>query len=399
VSKPAVLGGEPAFESLLPIIRPTIVPFEELEEDLREIITSGIVTVGPVTRRLEQLIAEYVGVPSAVGVANCTSGLMLAIQALGLKPGGEVIVPSFTFAATVHGVVWNGLVPVFVDSLPGTCGVDPAAVESAITPRTGAVVATDVFGLPCEVEVLVSIARGHGLGLIFDSAQSLGATYEGRPVGGFGDAQVFSMSPTKVVTAIEGGVIVTPQEEMAERLRRGRDYGKARDGMDMEFVGLSARMSEVHALVGERNFRRLGHLVESRHERIAGYQDQLGDIPGLSFQQVPADRTTSGNYMVVFVDEDGFGLSRDLVYQALAAENIQTKKYFYPAVHRQTAFAQWHAGKEPLPVADRLSREAIALPLWSHLDSRAITRVAEAIRSLQDNAAEIRSIPAHASPA
>jgi dTDP-4-amino-4,6-dideoxygalactose transaminase len=396
--RPAILGGQPAFEELLPIIRPTLVPFEEMEGDFRQVLASGIITVGPVTRRLETAVASYLGVPEVVGVANCTSGLILVLQAFGLEPGSEVIVPAFTFAATVHGVVWNGLTPVFADARADTCSIDPASVESLITSRTRAIVATDVFGVPAEVAPLVEIAERRGLGLLFDSAQSLGATYQGRPVGGFGAAQVFSLSPTKVVTAVEGGLIATHDEDMAERLRRGRDYGKARDGMDMEFVGLNARMSELHALVAERNFGRLEDLVRARRERLAFYRDHLGDLPGVRFQTVPSDRTTSGNYMVILVEAQGFGLTRDQLHLALARENIQTKKYFYPPVHRQTAFRRWHEGRPSLPVAEGLSREAMALPLWSHLELSAIERIAETIRRLHLNAPEVRAALGQGNP-
>lgn len=387
----AVLGGAPAFERLLPIIRPTIVPFEELEAELRSILASGRVTVGPVTRRLEETIAAHLGVPAAVGVANCTAGLTLALQALNLEPGAEVILSTFTFAATAHSVVWNGLTPVYADALPDSCLIDPASVESLVTANTGAVMATDVFGVPADIDELVSLAEKRGLPLVFDSAQSLGALYKDQPVGGFGEAQVFSMSPTKVVTAIEGGLIATRNEAMAERLRRGRDYGKARDGMDMEFVGLSARMSEPHALVAWKNFQHLDELLAARRERISLYRTELGEVRGLRFQAIPGDRTTSGNYVVIFVNSDEFGVTRDELYDALMMENIQTKKYFYPPVHRQTAFRRWHQGKPPLPVAERLASEALALPLWSHLDLDVIERVAGVIRAVTARAPEVKT--------
>jgi len=389
-ARPAILGGPPAFDEPLPIIRPTIAPIDEWEADLRAVLASGIVTVGPMNGRLERAVAEYLDVPEVVAVANCTSGLMLAVQALGLPPNAEVIVPSFTFAATVHAVVWNGLRPTFADSRLDTCAIDPESVEEAITGKTGAIMATDIFGVPADVAPLARIAEDHGLPLLFDSAQSLGATYRGARVGGFGVAQVFSMSPTKVVTALEGGLIATRDDSLAARLRRGRDYGKNTDGMDMEFVGLSARLSEVHALVGHANFLRIDDLVEARRERIGSYQEHLSKLPGIRYQAIPSDRTTSGNYMVVFVEADGFGLTRNELYEALARENIQTKKYFHPPVHSQTAFRQWHDGR-PLPVAERLAEEGLALPLWSHLDPATIDRVVEAIKVLHKHAPDVRT--------
>jgi len=389
-ARPAILGGTPAFDEPLPVIRPTIAPIEEWEADLRAVLASGIVTVGPVNARLERAVADYLHVPEVVAVSNCTSGLMLAIQALGLQPNAEVIVPSFTFAATVHAVVWNALRPTFADSRLDTCTIDPESVEKAITNNTGAIMATDIFGLPADVEPLTRIAERHGLPLLFDSAQSLGATYRGTRVGGFGAAQVFSMSPTKLVTALEGGLIATRDSAVAARLRRGRDYGKNTDGMDMEFVGLSARLSEVHALVAHANFLRIDDLLQARRDRIRSYHERLSALPGVRFQVIPSDRTTSGNYMVVFVEADGFGLTRNELYEALACENVQTKKYFHPPVHRQTAFRQWHDGR-PLPAAERLAEEGLALPLWSHLDAASINRVAAVIALLHEHAPEVRS--------
>ena len=202
-----------------PIIRPTLPPFAEVEPALRQIWDSGMLTNSANVRELEALVADYCGVDHCVATANCTSGLILVGKALGLN-GGEVILPSFTFAATGHAIVWNGCEPVFVESRYEDFNIDPEAVRAAITPRTVAICAVHVFGLPAQMEILTAIAQEHGLHLYCDAAQALGAVHQGRKVGGFGDAEVFSMSPTKVVTAGEGGLITTNDSGLAERLRR-----------------------------------------------------------------------------------------------------------------------------------------------------------------------------------
>jgi dTDP-4-amino-4,6-dideoxygalactose transaminase len=227
----------------LPIIRPTLPPLDEVAALLSESWDSGVVTVGRLVRELEEEARRATGAAHAVAVANCTSALILTWRALSLPAGGEVICPSFTFAATAHAITWTGLTPVFVDCLPGTLAVDPAEVEKALSPETVAVCPVHIFGLPSDVDALDDIGRRRGLPVVYDSAQGLGATHRGRPAGGFGTAECFSMSPTKVVTAVEGGLVTTNDAALAAKLRSLRDYGKALEGPlaveDMADIGLS----------------------------------------------------------------------------------------------------------------------------------------------------------------
>ena len=217
-------GAKPAVaEGMLPIIRPTLPPLDKVAALLEESYESGVVTVGRLVRQLEDETRAATGAREAVAFSSCTGALMLAWRALELEPGSEVICPSFTFAATAHAIVWNNLVPVFVDCLPGTCTVDPTEIEKAVAPKTAAVCPVYIFGLPPDVGPLEDVARRRGMPLVFDSAQGLGSTYKGRAAGGFGLAECFSMSPTKVVTAVEGGLLTTDDADLAERLRSLRD--------------------------------------------------------------------------------------------------------------------------------------------------------------------------------
>lgn len=364
-----------------PIIRPTLPDFSEVEGDFRQIWESGLLTTGRVVRALEEQVAEYCGVKHCVATSNCTSGLLLLTKALGLK--GEVILPSFTFAATGHALVWNGIEPVFVDSLPGSFNLDPKAVEAAITERTTGILAVYVFGVPPELEALQGLADKHGLALYSDAAQALGASYKGKKAGGFGRAEVFSMSPTKVVTAGEGGLITTDDEGLAVELRQMRDYGKGPDGYDMRFIGINARQSEFHAAVARVTVSHLDEYMGHRLAMIEHYQRALGDLPGISFQEVGPDRTGSGNYMVMRVEGGKAKLSRDELYEALGAQGIQTKKYFYPPLHMHHAYKPWRAKYEgKLPVAERLSGEGIALPLYGHIAASDCDAIIEAVRGL-----------------
>lgn len=365
----------------LPVIRPTLIEFAEVEAAFRDVWRSGQITVGQYTRQFEEAVALTLKVRHAIAVSSCTSGLMLAVKALELT--GEVIVPSFTFAATVHALVWNNCTPVFVDCEDGTYNIDVTQIEPLITERTSAIMPVYTYGLPPRVDEIEQVAAKHGLKVLFDSAQGLGAKYKGRWAGGFGDIEVFSLSPTKVVSAIEGGLITTNDDEIARRLRSMRDYGKAADGCDMEFVGLSARLSEFHAIVGWQNFQRLEALVQRRNDLIAYYQRQLADLPGVSFQHIPEECRSTGNYMVLFVDAQAAGLSRDGLYDALYAQGIQTKKYFYPAVHQQTAYARYGAAYQGrLPVTERAAQQGLALPLYSHMDESTIEYVCGKIKQI-----------------
>ena len=364
------------FNEKLNIVRPTLFEPAEMMDEIKEIFSSGNVTVSKYVKLFEKKCGEYLGVKEVVAVSSATSGLMLAVKALGLT--GEVIVPSFTFTATVHSLIWNGLTPVFVDCEEGTYNIDVRQIEKKITPKTSAIMPVYIFGNPPRMKELAEIAEKHCLKLVFDSAQAFGAEYGGIRAGEFGDCEVFSLSPTKVLTAIEGGLVTTNNIKLAEYLRKARDYGKC--GENIESVGLSARMSELHALVGLKNLANVEKCLKTRRELISLYQGLLKDINGISFQEVLPGNKSSGNYMVIFVDEERFGMSRDKLCEALKAENIETKKYFYPAVHMQEAYrAIREAYEGKLPVTEKASRTGLALPLYGHMERVTVEKVCGAI--------------------
>jgi dTDP-4-amino-4,6-dideoxygalactose transaminase len=308
---------------------------------------------------------------------------MLTPQALKLPAGSEVIIPSFTFAATAQALVWNGLVPVFCDCLPGTCTLDPEDVERNLSTKTAAICPVYIYGLPPDVNALLDLGRRKSVPVYFDSAQGLGATYRGTPAGSFGLCECFSLSPTKVVTAVEGGVITTNDETLATRLRSMRDYGKdPENGEDMVHLGLSARMNEFNAAVGLLSLRNIDALVGARRKRITQYRERLGPLPGCWVQHYPEDRTTSGNYFVLFITDQA-RRNRDDVYHALKVAGIQTKRYFYPPVHTQTIFRHF-----PMRVSARLthttkaSQEGLALPLYSHMTDEQFEAVCRQVEDL-----------------
>ncbi len=380
-NKPAISGGKPIFKDILPIIRPTLFDSSEIISETKEIFSSGNVTAHRYVKQFENECAHYLGVKNVVAVSNATSALILAVKGLGLK--GEVIVPSFTFTATVHSLIWNNIKPVFVDCEEGTYNIDVSKIEEKITPQTTAIMPVYIFGNPPRIRELQDVAERHNLRLIFDSAQAFGSEYKGIRAGRFGDCEIFSLSPTKVLTALEGGLVSTNSDEVAEFVKKTRDYGK--NGADIEYVGLNARMSELHGLIGLKNLRNVEDCLINRRKLIALYKNLLSPLEGIRFQEVLEGNKSSGNYMVIFIDEEQFGMKRDDLYEALKAENIETKKYFYPAVHMQKAYFTLKSEyAQKLPITEKAAKTGLALPLYGHMGPEIVEKVCQGIKRIYD---------------
>lgn len=382
---PAILGGQPAFENKIHIVRPVLPEFNELTAGVTEMLETGMVTKGKHLESFERAISQHLGVKHAIGVSSCTLGLMLTYRGLGLS--GDVVVPSFTFMATVSSLVWAGLRPVFADVDTGTTNLDPDAAEAAITPQTTAIVAVHNFGNPADIAGLQAVADRHGLKLIFDAAHGFGALYQGRPVGSQGDAQVYSLSPTKLLITGEGGIVATGDDRLADFIRKGREYGN--DGnYDSEFPGMNARMPEFNALMGLNSLQVLESAAESRNAYASMFQELLGRLPGIGFQTIRSGDRCSYKDFSITVDEENFGLSRDALAQALAAENIDTRKYYDPPVHRQSAYGHYYDGR-PLPNTDWLAKNSLSFPIWSKMDSEVLERICTAVERVHLNATSV----------
>ncbi len=375
---PALLGGKPRFSTKINIVRPVLPDIEEMGNEVSGILRTGMVTKGQYLNEFEDAVARHLGVKHAVGVSSCTTGLMLTHRSLGLT--GEVVVPSFTFMASVASLVWNGLKPVYADVSRETTNLDPAAAEAAITPRTSAILAVHNFGNPAEIEALQAIADRHGLKLIFDAAHGFGAMYKGTPVGGQGNANVFSLSPTKLLISGEGGVVATNDDELAARLRMGREYGN-NGNYDTVFAGMNARMPEFNALLGTKSLERLETAAITRNETACLFQERLGRLPGLDFQKVAPGNRCSYKDFSITVEAEQFGLTRDELAVALAAENIDTRKYYDPACHHQTAYAQYYHG-QPLPNTEWLEAHSLSFPMWSQMEMDVSGGICEALERI-----------------
>jgi dTDP-4-amino-4,6-dideoxygalactose transaminase len=289
-----------------------------------------------------------------------------------------VILPTFTFSATAHAVSWNGLRPSFVDIDPRTLTLDPAATRAAINRKTSAILAVHIYGTPCHVEELSDIATSNGLRLFFDAAHAFGSRRGDVPVGGFGDAEVFSLSPTKVLVAGEGGIISTNDDELAERCRVGRDYGNPGD-YNCIFVGLNARMSEIHAATALASLDALEEQVGKRSLLADTYREHLDGTPGISFPEPrDGDRSTHKDFTIL-IDRESFGLGVEELAAALGAEGIDTRRYYSPLVHDMPAYASLRNGNGHLPESERAAASVLSLPMFGDLTEDQVSRVAEAI--------------------
>jgi dTDP-4-amino-4,6-dideoxygalactose transaminase len=382
---PAVLGGPPAFPDGLPLVRPTPpADPERLRARLDAILASGKLTNGAVVEEFESAVAERTGVARAVAVSSCTSGLMLVLQALGAR--GRVVMPSFTFAASGHAVRWAGGTPVWAEVDPQRCTVDPQDVAAQISGAV-AMTATHVFGAPCQVEALQQVADGAGIPLVYDAAHGLGSSRGGRPIGGFGAAEVFSLSPTKVIYAGEGGMVTTNDRALAEQVRLGRDYGNPGD-YNCLFPGLNARMSELHAAVGLASLEGSEQRIARRNELVRQFRIATEDLPGVGFQHVDDGDVSTYKDLSLLVDSATTGIDTRGLGSALKAEGIDTRRYYAPPLHRQQAYSDLPLERD-LPMTDRVAAGAITVPLWSHMTDEQVQILAAAVRGVFANAADV----------
>lgn len=388
-NKPAILGGKAFFNITIPITKPTVSHSNLLAHRLKTVLNRKVITNGPYVRLFEERMKKALGVKHAIALNSCTSGLMLCLNRLKLQ--GQVIVPSFTFSATGHAIVWNGLEPVFADCDPITFNLDPKSVEAVLSEQTSAILATHIFGNPADVIALKKIADRHKIKLIFDAAHGMGAKLDGKRLGSCGDAESFSLSPTKLLTSGEGGLLTTEDAELAHDIQLGRNYGDP-GNYNCEFSGLSARMSEFNAIIGLESLKTLEKNVTKRNQLAELYKKLLRKIPGISFQHISSLNRSSYKDFSILIDESLFGMNRDMLALALSKENISVKKYFYPPLHKQTAFEKWgNRYQNQLPITEKISKSILSLPLFSHMDEDIAEHITNAIQRIHVFNVEIKN--------
>jgi dTDP-4-amino-4,6-dideoxygalactose transaminase len=383
---PYLLGGSAPSETI-PICEPTLPPLEEFTRDLAGIFASRQITNGRWVRQFEEEAAARLGVPEVVAVSSATSGLVLVAKLLGLK--GKVILPSFTFPATLHILLWNQLTPVAVDCDPETFNLDPADVERKIDGSTVAVAPVYIFGNAPDWQRLEPLLSARGLSSFSDAAHALGTRLGDRFAGTFGNAEIFSLAPTKVTVSGEGGLIATRDAKLASSLRVARNYGNPGD-YDCIMAGLNARQSEIHALLGVLSLRRLEENIARREQLVGRYREGLRDIPGLRFQRIADGCRSTHNYIAIRIDGTRFGLANHELQRALGSEGIASKIYFHPPLHRQSHFHDVPGIQGSYPNTDKVCAEVLCLPLFTHMAEGTVDRVVETVRSCHAHAEALR---------
>ncbi|BDG07086.1 aminotransferase class I/II-fold pyridoxal phosphate-dependent enzyme [Anaeromyxobacter paludicola] len=395
VSELAIFGGKPSFERPLHVGQPNIGDRDRLHGLLDEILDRRWLTNhGPLVTELESKLARLMGVRHCIAVCNGTVALEIAIRALGLK--GEVIVPSFTFAATAHALQWQEITPIFCDVDPRTHTLDPERVERMVSSRTTGILGVHLWGRACDVEGLSEVARRHRLALLFDAAHAFAVSRRGRMIGNFGDCEVFSFHATKVFNTFEGGAIATNDDQLARRLRWMQNFGFS--GYDqVDHIGVNGKMSEISAAMGLVGLESLDEFIGCNRRNHARYAELLAGIPGLQLHGYDPAERQNHQYVVVEVDQDAAGIGRDALVELLHAENVLVRRYFYPGVHRMEPYRSLYPNAGLLlPVTERLVTRTMILPTGTGLSVEDVDGVCDLIRLAVGQGAEILARKARA---
>jgi perosamine synthetase len=355
---------------------------DEREEELvLEVLRSGRLSLGPWIDRFEEEFAAAVGAPYAAAVSSGTAGLHLLCVNAGIQAGDEVITSPYSFVASANCAIYEGATPVFADIDPRTLNLDPATVEAAITPRTKAIVAVDIFGYPSELEELQALAERHGLALIDDSCEALGARYKGRPLGAQGQDAVFAFYPNKQITTGEGGIVTTWSEETWKLLKSLRNQGRADGGgwLDHARLGFNYRIDDIRAAIGIGQLEKLDRILAGRAEVAARYTELLVDVDGLGVP-CPDDDDHERSWFV-YVVELPEGTDREAVIAVLEAHGIGTARYL-PCIHLQSYMRERYGFTEGMcPVAEVVSARTLALPFHARLTADDQAYVVDTLRS------------------
>jgi perosamine synthetase len=360
---------------------PLSLPYiDTLEEELvLEVLRSGRLSLGGMVTRFERELARRVDAPHAAAVANGTAGLHLCMRIVGIGSGDEVITSPFSFVASANCAIYEGATPVFADIDPHTLNLDPAAVEAAVTDRTRAVVAVDIFGYPCELDELREICDRHELVLVEDACEALGATYKGRPLGSHGHLAVFAFYPNKQMTTGEGGMVVTGSEGEWRLLKSLSNQGRADSGGWLEHarLGYNYRLSDVASAIGVAQLERLDEILALRTAAAQRYHELLNRIDGV--QPPPADDDHHHRSWFVYPVRLGEDVDREDVIAALTSEGVETSRYL-PSIHLQSYMRERYGFREGMfPVSEEASRRLLALPFYSSIELADQERVVEAL--------------------
>ena len=387
----AIFGGSPAFAEPLHVGRPNIGRRERLMELLNGVVDRRWLTNnGPLVQEFESRLADFLGVKHCIAMCNATVGLEIAIRAAELK--GEVIVPSYTFVATAHSLMWQEITPVFCDIDPVTHNIDPVQVSRLVTPRTTGIIGVHLWGRPCNVEALAQIAAEKRLTLMFDAAHAFACSFRGQMVGRFGLAEVFSFHATKFLNTFEGGAVATNSDEMARKIRLMKNFGFA--GYDnVTYIGTNGKMTEASAAMGLTNLESLDEFVETNRRNYYAYRTELAGVPGISVIHYDEAERCNFQYIVVEIDEQQAGVGRDTLIRVLHAENVLARKYFWPGCHRMEPYRSYFPNVSVLlPETERVAARVMVLPTGTAVEREQIECICRIIRLCVENAASLQEL-------
>nr|WP_145547545.1 DegT/DnrJ/EryC1/StrS family aminotransferase [Variovorax boronicumulans] len=361
------------------VAQPSLPPLEDFIPYLEKIWSSRILTNnGPFHQQFEHALCEYLGVAHISLFANCTIGLVTALQALRIT--GEVITTPYSFVATAHSLLWNGIKPVFVDVDPQTLNLDPDKIEAAITPQTTAIMPVHCYGHPCDVKRIEQIADNYGLKVIYDAAHAFGVRCEDASVLQYGDLSVLSFHATKVFTTFEGGAIISPDAKTKKRIDHLKNFGFV-DEVTVVAPGINGKMSEVNAAMGLLQLKHIDAALEKRRVIDAMYREGLASVKGVRCVDDAGESRANHAYFPIMVEHPVYPMSRDQLYQVLKERGIYARRYFYPLISDFPMYKGLpSAARDNLPVAARASSQVLCLPIYSELDLDVVERTIQLIR-------------------
>lgn len=356
------------------VTQPALPPLDEFVEYLKKIWDSKILTNnGPFHQQFEKELGEYLGVKYLSLFSNGTLALITALQAL--KITGEVITTPFSFVATTHALWWNNIKPVFVDIEPDYFTLDPEKIEAAITPQTTAILPVHVYGNPCRVDEIKRIADTYGLKVIYDAAHAFGVKVNNNSILNFGDLSILSFHATKVFNTIEGGAIISPDEQTKRRIDYLKNFGFAGETTVIA-PGINAKMNELQAAYGLLQLKYVDQYISKRKILATAYREKLRGIGGISIFEDIKNVNHSYTYFPIIVDEKVYGKTRDQLYDELKKNNIFCRRYFYPIISNFPTYkGQDSAKSDRLPVANIIAERILCLPFYPSLNLENVNKI------------------------
>ena len=364
------------------VTQPTMPDLDDYHATLREVWERRWLTNdGELHRELEQRLAEYLDVEHLSLFCNGTIALMVALQALDIERG-EIITTPFTFPASVHVLHWQRIHPVFCDIDENTFCLDPDRIEQLIGPETRAIMAVHVYGIPCNVEAIQRIADAHGLRVIYDAAHAFGVRHKDRSILTYGDISALSFHATKLFSTGEGGALISNTDTQKKHIDLLKNFGIA-DEETIVAPGINGKMSELQAAYGLLQLKMVDQEIARRSNLSHIYQDELKNIPGISIQDNMPDTERNYAYFPILIDEESYGSNRDELYNLLKKFNIYSRKYFSPLCSQYPCYSALpSAAVGNLPVADRISRQVLCLPIYGGMEAETAARVARIIKEI-----------------